>query len=276
MLGGSLPYKELKYPIAHCISVEDIERAICGSSDAKEFIEAYGAYDTARWDKLIIWQTREDVWSGRAIFAAGAGTARKVESIDYHPRRGNGQLFQKYDAILRRFGLSKDPNDVQHVAVAKGQDPPDRVRDGHFQCQKKFGIPAGGSTYMHAISVSAHEREVPEWTLDDSKVREFIAHRFPKLSRDGLSKSSKKRVRARAGQLAAVLYLWYRALMPSEVIAEELGIDPAKVVRIAHTARHHGDLLFSASGCDCQTRQSSNRWPEIDDRIAEEACSMTV
>lgn len=228
------------------ISQEDIERAICGDASAQDFITAYGAHDRTRWDKLISTNSYDDEWSGRAIFAAGGGSARRFTDSDFHPRRGNSAIFSKYEGILHRFGLNNSSNDVQHICVPADTEPPTRLRDGIFQCQKKFGIPVGGSTNMRTIPISAHEREVPPWVLDDTKVREFILHRFPTLA-DG-----NKRVRKRAGELAAVLYFWYRALLPPAVIAEELGIAAAKVVRIAHAARRHGDRLFSPTGCDCR------------------------
>jgi hypothetical protein len=246
------------------ITAEDVENALCGSSRAQTFIETYGKMDRARWKALTVRGNPDDPWFGHCIFADGAGHARKVETNGYHPRRGNGDLFRRYDAILARLGLGHNFNggDEQHVIWPKDQTPPTRVRDAIFQCEDKFGISSAGQTHMRAVPITIHERVIPDWTQSDVKVRAFIVHRFPTMgertaSGRSIPKPVSKRARKRAAQLALIMYYWFRLLLPQTTIADDLGIEPDRVNRTANDARRHGDRLFSPEGCDCGARRSA-------------------
>jgi hypothetical protein len=160
----------------------------------------------------------------------------------YHPRRGNGPLFARYEKMLGKCGLhvNIEHGNTQWVIVPSDQTPPlHRNRRAPLEVQDKYGIIDG----MRSVPICIREREVPHWTLNDRLVREFIRHRFPQAFR----KRPSRHFRHRAAELAAILYMTYRLLWPYELIGQELRIEPARALRIAHDAREHGKIFFDFS-----------------------------
>ncbi len=111
------------------------------------------------------------------------------------------------------------------------------------------------------ITDASLEREVPPWTQDDAKVREFILHRFPHAFdriylRPGVRSGRTRRhpVYKKAAELAAVIYYWFRLLLPA-AIAEELGLAEGHVIQRANDVREHGNKFFSPGSCDCNARR---------------------
>jgi hypothetical protein len=184
----------------------------------------------------------------------------------YHPRRNNSALFDTYEKILNKCGLSLNCLDGknQHVIVAQDSTHPLRNYRAPFEVKEKYGIESDG--VMRAVPVTVHECEVPSWTLDDSKVRAYLEHScpsaFPDVHGHGAGRNSngkkltaarQRHVHKKLTELCAVLYLWFRAMQPCDVIANDLGIASERVRMIAQRARKHYPL-FEAGTCRCKNR----------------------
>jgi len=209
-----------------------------------------------------------DPWEGRAIFTGSSGGGTRVTG-QYHPRRGprrgNGKLFAKFETLLNKVGLSANNQEgaVQHVIVPADSTPPlQRNYQAPIEIINKFGIQDG----MRTVPISVHPREVPDWTLNDEKVCEFLKHRCPGAFRPaihrktnhcthytGAGKRYERRAHRKVAELCAVIYLWYRALLTAEQIAAELGVESGHVILIATDAREHYPL-FEAGACGCFNR----------------------
>lgn len=67
--------------------------------------------------------------------------------------------------------------------------------------------------------IRTEEKEIPDWALDNKRIREVLLEVFPKLHREPIQRS-------RAARWAAAIYMFYRMGMTRSQVAEELGITP--------------------------------------------------
>jgi hypothetical protein len=87
----------------------------------------------------------------------------------------------------------------------------------------------------HQITkIRSMEREVPEWSLNDSEVQRILLLAFPKLQ-------TRPRQRARAGMYARIIHLYWRMKLPQTIVAREMGISEMllrrKIQTVARLAR---------------------------------------
>jgi len=137
---------------------------------------------------------------------------------------------------------------TQHIVWPADHEPPLQfIRDKSLQLER-LGIP-GDSARL--IPISVHPREIPEWTASDAKIREYILHRFPGLASP--KAKTRRRFHNRACELCALIYLWFRCLLPAAEIAEELGLEVACVEQMAMNVRTHG---YFEGTCGCNQRKS--------------------
>jgi hypothetical protein len=261
-----MPYDLKTYSPAHTITAYDMELAyLLNDGFAKDRITEYGRVSQDMLKSLIV-PFVPDLWEGRAILAGarGGGTPKAITG-QYHPRRGNGKLFAKYETMLNNVGLSANNQDgaVQHVIVPAASTPPLQRNYGTpIEVEKKYGI----GDVMRTVPITVHPREVPDWTLNDEKVCEFLKHRCPGAFRPPIQRQTKRpthytgagkryerRAHRKVAELCAVIYLWYRVLLTAEQIAAELGVESGHVIRIANDAREHYPL-FVAGECGCFNR----------------------
>jgi hypothetical protein len=131
--------------------------------------------------------------------------------------------------------------------VQSHESPLHQLSSGQFlPPESATGIQGGA----RVVPISVHEREVPEWTLSDEKIKAYVLHVCPNLNKKN------PRSRNRAALIVATAYLWFRTLLTAEEIAEELGCTSEQVVtRVGHI-RKHGAKLFGP-GCNCQDRRGA-------------------
>ena len=131
-------------------------------------------------------------------------------------KREQRKLHAKWENILKKKGLGvvqplTDNSDGEMAninlsptdemdALRKQVDGGDNFMDGH-QIMKIRGL----------------DREVPNWALDDEKVRRLIQDAFPGFK-------TKKKVRVRAGHWLRIIQLYYRMRLPQDIVAKEVGI----------------------------------------------------
>ena len=86
------------------------------------------------------------------------------------------------------------------------------------QLKKKFDRHDPFMDSHQVLKVRKRKRKIPEWAMDDDKVREILLRSFPKLDIPGSSDSIK------AGRWVRIIYLYFRIGMPRNHIAEELNL----------------------------------------------------
>jgi len=59
------------------------------------------------------------------------------------------------------------------------------------------------------------DRDIPDWALNDSRVREILLCSFPKLNTDDSQ-------RVKAARWFRIIYLYYRMRLPRQIVAKEL------------------------------------------------------
>jgi hypothetical protein len=269
-----LPYAELHWKNAHAISETDIEQLILGSTRAAAFVAEYGRLDREFIQSLLA-PARDDPWQGRAIFVGGRGGGPPRIAERRHVRRGRGPIFGKYEKLLARFGLGANMEaagcQTQHIVWPVDHEPPLQFVKSKSLQLENLGIPGASA---RTIPISVHLREIPGWTASDGKIREYILHRIPGLASP--KAKTRRRFHNRACELCALIYLWFRCLLPAAEIAEELGLEVACVEQMAMNVRTHG---YFEGKCGCKnwgmhnqygpTKKASAKKPQ-DDRGAED------
>ncbi len=229
----------------------------------------WGLLTAAALRKLVVPFHNGDAFPHRAtLIFLQLGNYPRGGNGHWHPRRGNGQLFAKYEKILARLGLTPnlEGGDQQHVIVPADATPPrQRIYESPLELERRFGI--GVADHCRVIPVNVHEREVPDWTKNDEQVRLFVMHRFPHFQErlhtgSGVRTGPTRRhpTHRKAAELAYVIYMWFRLLLPAATIAAELGLAEGHVIQRANDVREHGVKLFSPEGCDCNARRGPCRW----------------
>lgn len=180
------------------------------------------------------------------------------------------QLYRQFEKKLTAYGLSDRQINGRHkqdvIVPASDATFQQFAFDPTFffntdrQLYEKHGIRWQS---FQKIPVGKHKRVVPEWTANDAKCREFLAHRWP-----GAFKNSKevqpsrrkwiRRARKRIAPYAFVLYHWFRRLDSAESIAELMGVTADVVIRIAGAIRKHGEDFFSTE----PKRVCCHRWSQ--------------
>ena len=191
---------------------------------------------------------RQDPTEGRALLTGGTGGAATLANefpCSYHPRRGNGEIFTKFERLLERCGLGRDGGEQQHIIIPADATPPLKHATGR-------GVDRG-----HAIPINVHFREIPPWTQSDEKVRVFVLHRFPKLT--SKEKKHRRRSQHRASHTVALIYLWFRAMLPVAEIAELLGDEESHILQAAMDVRTHGFDGFVFT-CKCGSGPIRNQY----------------
>jgi hypothetical protein len=238
---------------AHCISQHDVLANAQGVPQSRKFIAVYGAMERAKLREMTITYRDADYSDdGRPMDLSG-GYDKARRDFSYHPRRGNGKLFREYERILNDCGLSanlsKGSRQYQIISTNDPHPPTTRSKTALTECTHKHGIDSG----MTAPSVTIHERHIPEWTASDPKVCAFLKHRYPHAFQESskVSIAQRKRARQCATELCAIIYLFFRLMLPVATISEDLGLTFEHVVHAARQAIDHYPR-FENGTCRCR------------------------
>jgi len=90
---------------------------------------------------------------------------------------------------------------------------------------------------MQLVPTRSYKREVPSWATDDSKVQEVLDYQFPKRAKSKIQK-------ARADRWMYVIYEYFRAVVSTQEIADELKISNKAVTCAVGRIRKVGEHLF--------------------------------
>jgi hypothetical protein len=266
------PYSdELKYSPCHVIDRRDMIANAGQIPDAVKFVKEYGKSNAEFLNSLHAPFQDDPYGEGRPMVLVRGPSGRKLPDT-YHPRRGNSKLFKQYEKILDECGLSVNciTGKTQNVITEKGATPPMRNPTALSQCDKTYGL--GFDTGMRSVPISAHPREVPDWSRSNENICAYIRHRCPSAFPSDYRRSmeTQKRAHKKAAELASVLYLFFRAMLPAATIAEELKITADRVMMIAEDARRHYPL-FIAGKCRCKNRGRANQWGKCRTAVATAA-----
>lgn len=129
----------------------------------------------------------------------------------------NKKLQQKWEKRLQKHGLAVDQpltnNSAGETEVTMGGES-----DAYTQL-RAAGID-GGDQFMEAfqiMKVRTIEREIPEWVFSDKEVQRVLLAAFP-------TQAVNKAARKRAGRWARIIYLYYRMMLPQQIVAKEIGL----------------------------------------------------
>ncbi len=162
-----------------------------------------------------------------------------------------------WETVLESHGLgidqpitdnSKEPGVLQ-ISEARGRNSQASAKHVNSDWDLLRQIVDGSESFMsHAgtMKVRTIDREVPEWTLSDARVREILLRSFPKLRKE-------EKQRSKAARWCRIIYLYYRMRLPRQIVAKEL--------RISETGLngHIQRIGWAASGLNTAGKKRSGK-----------------
>ena len=192
-------------------------------------------------------------------------------------------IYDEWESKLAPFGLAHSQQgrqDVQRVTVADGglADGIQEFQNDPELSPKKRGlsassVPVSGegvprrnwrsemplgfeetARFGRVIVEYSPPREIPDWMYSDEKLKVFVAHSH--------AVNNGPESRELAGRLLRIIYL-YRALMPLDEIASEMGIVRGTVTSNLQGIKAHAEQFFAPDGW---TFRCCRRWNNPDAR----------
>lgn len=124
---------------------------------------------------------------------------------------------QYWERVLASYGLGIDQPLTDNSDESATNESPEAVGDDFLQLRRKIDK---GDRFMEAHEIKktrGRDRESPEWTSNNIRVREVLLRAFPKLY---VNQTQKKK----AGRWVRVIFLYHRMRLPLQVVAKEMGM----------------------------------------------------